>query len=260
MQSITSPFMLTPATFSLADVDKVTPTTTTAQSLTQVTTPPEHGLDTCTPSDVNENGKIAQSGSPMLTPPPKIGFIPRENMMQLRDDIRKLQPTNATAVAAEIEDRMSCSRQCPIDERSEYGASDRNHIPSDNSCHVDADLKLAGIQPNVDSYRLYYRPRNGGTTERSTAKVAATEITSAPPQFNEESYAYQIPNIPPGSYRPVQTHTTGHFELEKEIGWKCLTQQPTLDTSAVLSGSAIDSINGEAQFDELRSEAELTCY
>jgi hypothetical protein len=216
VQSITSPFMLSPATENTTSKTFGTPIRAHLTELSK-TTSISHFSDrpiaTCT------RGPHAHTLQPEA--PPKLGFVPRENTIHLRDDIRRIQLTNtATPPPGDMCTNTNTLPHITTEYTRTHTCSSAN-AASNTASNGDLD-----IHPSYE-------------------EVVDTTKHMQPT-------CRQFPNGA-ASQRHENVSRLG-FDTNTDF----VEQNCTLVEHSTRLTSSINS--KDTQFDSLRSEAELTCY
>ena len=158
---------------------------------------------------------------PPITAPPKAGFVPREREIQFRDDIRKTV----------------------------------HHIASDGDSSF-----LFEEQPDNPEH-----PSVATTTDHVESEPTRSDVDTVKCHTTDEHHLHNGFSTPPlGESNSIYiVNERVHTSLDTCTG------NTTTTASAVANGGPCDSrgcgyashsVDGELQFDELRSEAQLICH
>lgn len=207
-------------------------------------------------------------GQPPLSPraPPKMGFVPREDTIHLRDDIRRLQLTNSVT-------SDSLSSEASMD----GSANNCNHYCSDTTADSTA-LDVITTTPHGHDTVEKLRPEHSlsaminGTTDSPTAH---TLVTKSRDKANGELHflpahiaAYSSSNgCSQYSYLQPQFRTLFEYK-ERENGRHRTSNTDrvqhncsmTVTPSEMNDRDCSKSNCCDVEFDSLRAEADLTCF
>ena len=155
--------------------------------------------------------------------PPKLGFIPRETTIQLREDIRRIQLTNTPA--SHIGDLSDNTNTLP-------------HIADEYTRTYTCSSAIA--TSNVDH-------------EICSPYEEMVDTVRQPTVHHMQPTCKQFPDVVSSQNHKNATH----FGVETDTDFGKHNCSPLGHSSTPLSTSGIIT---DTQFDSLRSEAELTCY
>ena len=232
VQSITSPFIL--SSIHSHNSERIhSKNTTTATSRNHQATPSIQSLSSTTAV----NGMVfkdIQSQSLQSEAPPKMGFVPREHTMHIRDDIRRLQLTSMSSTEYSSDHVWNTDYIIDggTDRISNYiiGNPTTTHPLTNNVTEHNRD----GLKPHTPCSNI-----NSGTT------VYGNTLATYP---SNQSLATYPSNQPLATYPSNQHSQQHHYNQNRTTSFK----NPPITSD--------DSDSNDIQFDSLRSEADLIVY
>lgn len=273
LQSITSPLRLPPTTVSLENTLNYSYFTTSSESTS--IKPPSLTIKEDLPIAIETQ---LQSSTLQQMPPPKMGFVPRENTIvdQIRNDIRRTQPTseivqcnNQLNISTEqLYSRNVSSTDCTHPERTTDNSTVLMADSSSSTNYHQAPVDQMTPVLSDDRSCLVSSPQLGHRYSDSNT-YSHTEVPNATQhggvmalqcrgsercQYTAKHCPGQLQCTCMSPHNPLPNHKNSFIN---NFTHTCFSP-PMLDPEAntILNCSSTDA----TQFDRLRAEPELKCY